>query len=219
LSYAIDQMKRREFITLLSGAAAWPLAARAQQAGKLPTIAFLGASTAEAVSPWTAALVQRLRELGWSEGRTAAIEYRFAENHSDRLADLAAELVRLRVDVIVTHSAEPVLAAKKATSAIPIVFGVAADPVGNGLVASLARPAANVSNYCARLFPICVDWRLWPMSARLALSWKCARSRRQRRRLGSKLPHQKSGEWGISLPLSMRSTAASKHFLSLPTRS
>jgi hypothetical protein len=92
----------------------WPLTARAQQAGKLPTIAFLGASTAEAVSPWTAALVQRLRELGWSEGRTAAIEYRFAENHSDRLADLAAELVRLRVDVIVTHSAEPVLAAKKA---------------------------------------------------------------------------------------------------------
>jgi putative ABC transport system substrate-binding protein len=143
-------VKRRTFISLLGCAAAWPLAARAQQAGKLPTIAFLGASTAEAVSPWTAALVQRLRELGWSEGRTAAIEYRFAENHSDRLADLAAELVRLRVDVIVTHSAEPVLAAKKATSAIPIVFGVAADPVGNGLVASLARPGGNVTGLSAQ---------------------------------------------------------------------
>jgi putative tryptophan/tyrosine transport system substrate-binding protein len=139
-------MRRREFITLIGGAAAtWPLAARAQQTGKQPTIGFLGGGTSSAQSLWTAAFVQRLRELGWIEGRTIAIEYRWAEGRSDRLADIAAEFVRLKVDVIVTNSAEPVLAAKQATSAIPIVFGAAADPVGNGLVASLARPGGNVT--------------------------------------------------------------------------
>jgi putative ABC transport system substrate-binding protein len=139
-------VKRREFITLLGGAAAsWPLGARAQQAGKQPTIGFLGGGTSSAQSLWTAAFVQRLRELGWIEGRTIAIEYRWAEGRSDRLADIAAEFVLLKVDVIVTHSAEPVLAAMQATSVIPIVFGAAADPVGNGLVASLARPGGNVT--------------------------------------------------------------------------
>ena len=133
-------MSRREFITLLGGAAvAWPLAARAQQPGKLPTIGFLGAATPAATSQWTAAFMQRLRELGWVEGRNVAIEYRWAEGRIERFAEIAAEFVRLRVDVIVTHSSPPVLAAKQVTSVIPIVFASAGDLVGTGLVASLAR--------------------------------------------------------------------------------
>src|SRR6266849_4940356 len=135
------RIRRREFITLVGGATvAWPLAARAQQSAKLPTIGFLGASTPSAFSYWVAAFVQRLRELGWSEGRTIAIEYRWAEGRSERYTDIAAEFVRLKVDVIVTSATAPVIAAKEATSAIPIVFAAAADPVGNALVASLARP-------------------------------------------------------------------------------
>src|SRR5258708_22464875 len=137
------RVKRREFISLFGGAAAWPLAARAQQPAKLPTIGFLGASTPAAIGQWVAAFVQRLRELGWIENRTVAIEYRWAEGRSERYAEIAAEIVQLKVDVIVTHSAEPVLAANQATSVIPIVFGAAADPVGHGLVASLARPRRN----------------------------------------------------------------------------
>src|SRR5262252_7316368 len=115
---------RREFITLLGGAAASPLAARAQQAGKLPTIGFLGGATATAWSYWSEAFVQRLRELGWSEGRTVAIEYRWAEGRHERAAEIAAEFVRLKVDVILT-SGGVLLAAKQATSTIPIVFAVA----------------------------------------------------------------------------------------------
>src|SRR6516162_2913363 len=137
-------MKRREFITLLSGAAAWPFAARAQQAGKLPTIGFLGSSSASGWSPWTAAFVQRLNELGWVEGRTVAIEYRWADGRSERFAEIAAEFVRLKVDVIVT-SGLAVPAAKQVTSVIPIVFAVASDPVGTGMIASLARPGGNVT--------------------------------------------------------------------------
>jgi putative ABC transport system substrate-binding protein len=139
-------MRRREFITLLGGAAAaWPLAVQAQQAGKLPTIGFLGATTPSAQSQWTAAFVQRLRELGWIDGRNIAIEYRWAEGRPERAAEVAAEFVRLKVDVFVTHGTAPVIAAKQATSVIPIVFAVAGDPVGTGLVASLARPGGNVT--------------------------------------------------------------------------
>jgi putative tryptophan/tyrosine transport system substrate-binding protein len=139
------QVKRREFIILLGGtAAAWPFAARAQQAGKLPTIGFLGTITPSGQSRWTAAFVQRLREHGWVEGRTVAIEYRWGEGRSERFAEIAAEFVRLKVDVIVTAGgAVPV--AKQATSVIPIVFAIAVDPVGAGLVASLARPGGNVT--------------------------------------------------------------------------
>ena len=138
-------MKRREFITLLGGAVAtWPLAARAQQPGKLPTLGFLGSSTPSTFGPWVAAFMERLRELGWAEGRTIAIEYRWAEGHSERFAEIAAELVRLKVDVIVTTGTS-VLAAKQATAVIPIVFAVANDPVGTGVVASLARPGGNVT--------------------------------------------------------------------------
>ena len=138
-------MTRRDFITLLGGAAvAWPLAARAQQ-GKPAIIGLLGSGTAAAQSEWTAAFVQRLRELGWSEGRNLTIEYRWAEGRSERFAEIAAEFVRLKVDVIVTHNTLPPLAAKQATSVIPIVFAVAADPLGSGFVASLARPGGNVT--------------------------------------------------------------------------
>ena len=132
-------------MTLLGGAtAAWPLAARAQQPAKLPTIGFLGGTTPATWSLFVAAFVQRLRELGWIEGRTIAIEYRWAEGRGERFAEIAAEFVRLNVDVIVTVGGA-VLAAKQATSLIPIVFAAAADPVGSGLVASLARPGGNVT--------------------------------------------------------------------------
>jgi putative tryptophan/tyrosine transport system substrate-binding protein len=137
---------RREFITLLGGAAvAWPLAARAQQAGKLPTIGFLVSGTPSSHGQWVAAFVQRLRELGWIEGRTIAIEYRWAEGRTERAAEIAAEFVRRKVDVIVTSATASVVAAMQATSVIPIVFAAAGDPVGTGLVASLARPGGNVT--------------------------------------------------------------------------
>jgi putative tryptophan/tyrosine transport system substrate-binding protein len=139
-------MKRREFITLLGGAAAaWPLTARAQQAGKLPTIGFMGSATALAGSQLVAAFVQRLRELGRIENRTVAIEYRWAEGRDERFAEIAAEFIRLKVDVIVTYATPPAIAAKKATAVIPIVIAGAGDFVGTGLVASLARPGGNVT--------------------------------------------------------------------------
>jgi putative tryptophan/tyrosine transport system substrate-binding protein len=130
-------------MTLFGGAAAWPLAARAQQPSKLPTIGFLGGATWE--SEWAAAFVRRLHELGWTDGRTVAIEYRWTEGRNERAAEIAAEFVRLKVDVIVTYSSPPTLAAKQTTSAIPIVFAAAGDPVRAGLVASLARPGGNVT--------------------------------------------------------------------------
>jgi len=135
---------RREFITLLGGAAAWPLGAQAQQPGKLPTIGYLGSATPATQGQWVAAFVQRLRELGWIEGRTIAIEYRWAEGRSERFTEIAAEFVRLKVDVIVVPGGA-VLAAKQATSVIPIVFPVAGDPVRAGYVDSLARPGGNVT--------------------------------------------------------------------------
>jgi ABC-type uncharacterized transport system substrate-binding protein len=138
-------IRRREFITLLGGAAAWPLAAHAQPAGRLPTIGVLGGATPSAESQRVAALVQRLQDLGWIEGRTIAIEYRWAEGQTARLAEIAAEFVRLGVDVIFATGTAPALAAKQATSMIPIVFPFAGDPIGTGLVASLARPGGNVT--------------------------------------------------------------------------
>ncbi len=137
-------MRRREFITLLGGAAAWPLEARAQQPIKLPTIGLLGASTPSNWSEWTAAFVQRMQELGWIERRTITIEYRWAEGHRERFAEIASEFARLKVNVIVTVGSA-VAAAKQATSAIPIVFAIAVDPVGTGIVASLAQPGGNAT--------------------------------------------------------------------------
>ena len=136
-------MRRREFITLLGGAAAWPLAARAQQ--KLPTIGYLGSGTRATQGEWAAAFVQRLRELGWIDARTVAIEYRWAQGRDERAAEIAAEFIRRKVDVIVTSGTPVIVATKQATSVIPIVFAAAGDPVGTGLVASLARPGGNVT--------------------------------------------------------------------------
>jgi ABC-type uncharacterized transport system substrate-binding protein len=145
-------MKRREFITLLGGeAVAWPFTAHAQQPGKLPTIGYLGQSTLAVESQRVAALVQRLRELGWTEGRNVAIEYRWGEGRGERAAEIAAEFVRIKVDVIVTSGTPQVIAAKQATSLIPIVFASAGDPVGSGLVASLARPGGNVTGLSSQM--------------------------------------------------------------------
>jgi putative ABC transport system substrate-binding protein len=138
-------MRRREFVSLLAGAAAaWPLAARAQQPGKLPTIGFLAANPS-IESQRVAAFVQRLRELAWIDGRNLAFEYRWAEGRNESYAENAAEFVRLKVAVIVTIATPATLAAKQATAVIPIVFAAASDPVGTGLVASLARPGGNIT--------------------------------------------------------------------------
>ena len=136
-------VRRRELILAVGGATVWSLAARAQSA-KLPTVGILGVSTSSRWASWTTAFVERLRELGWTEGRNLAIEYRWAEGRSERFAEFAAEFVSLKVDVIVTVGSA-VLAAKQASSTIPIVFAIAVDPVGTGMVASLARPGGNVT--------------------------------------------------------------------------
>jgi putative ABC transport system substrate-binding protein len=138
-------MRRREFIALFGGAAAvWPRAARAQPTA-MPELGFLGATTVLGASARTAAFVEQLRKLGWVDGQTIMIQYRWAEGRVDRAAEIAAEFVQLKVDVIVTSGVPGVLAAKRATSAIPIVFTVVADPIGSGLVASLARPGGNIT--------------------------------------------------------------------------
>jgi ABC-type uncharacterized transport system substrate-binding protein len=146
-------MRRREFVTFLGGAAAaygaacgapWPLAARAQQPGRLPTIGFLGTTSALAWSQYVAAFTQRLRELGWIESSTVALEYRWAEGRRERLTAIAAEFVGLKVDVIVT-AGSAFRALKQATSDIPIVLAIAEDPVEAGFVASLARPGGNIT--------------------------------------------------------------------------
>jgi putative tryptophan/tyrosine transport system substrate-binding protein len=140
---------RREVITLLGGAAAWPIArpndARGQQATKFPTIGFIGSATASTQGQEVAHFAQRLRELGWIGGRSLAIEYRWAEGHKERALEVAAKFVRLKVDVIVTVGTPTTAAAKQATSVIPIVFIMASDPVGSGFVASLPRPGGNVT--------------------------------------------------------------------------
>jgi ABC-type uncharacterized transport system substrate-binding protein len=226
-------MKRREFISLLSGVAAWPLAARAQQAGKLRTIGFMGSYTPSVVSQWTAAFVRRLGELGWIEGRTIAIEYRWAEGRPERFVEIAAEFVRLKVDVIVTSGTLPVLAAKQATAVIPIVFGAAGDPVGTGLVANLARPGGNVTGLSSQAADLAAKRlellrEVVPGLRRLAilgnignpspcLRWKRCRGRPARSVLKS--PHQRCGEPRISRPPSTRSRAARTPSMSAPTRS
>ena len=139
-------MRRREFVTLLGGAAAWPLAARAQQpAAKVFRIGYLGLTTADSLPKRPEAFRAGLRDLGYQEGRDFVIEYRWADNNYDRLPTLLADLVRLNVDVIVTHGTPGSLAAKKATTKIPVVFAVVGDALGSGIVSSLARPEANVT--------------------------------------------------------------------------
>ena len=137
-------MRRRDVLSLLGGAAAsWPRAVRAQQSGKLRVIGVLG-TNAFVWKRWTEAFAERLRELGWIEGRTVAIEYRWDEGRADRDPEIAGELVRLNVDIILTNGSA-VAVVEQATSVIPIVFAISNDPVGTGLVASLARPGVNVT--------------------------------------------------------------------------
>jgi len=143
-------MRRREFITLLGGAAAWPVAARGQQAGKVPIVGYLSAQGGQN----TAAFVQRLRELGWIEGRTIAIEYRWADGRGEHYyAEIAAEFVRLKVDIIVVSGAA-VLPAKEATSVIPIVFTAARNPLGTGMIASLAHPGGNATGLSSQMIDL-----------------------------------------------------------------
>ena len=143
-------MRRREFITLLGSAAfAGSPAAHAQQPAKLPTVGYLGPATLD--SQRLAAFVKRLRDLGWIEGRTIAIEYRWSEGPNERLADTAAEFVRLKMDVVVTSATPPSVAVKQATSVIPIVFAAVGDPVGAGVVKSLARPGGNATGLSLQL--------------------------------------------------------------------
>jgi len=138
-------MRRRELIKLLGGAAGWPLAAQAQQPSKLPIIGFLGATTPSIWSAFVAAFQQRLRELGWIDDSTVTIEYRWAQGRDELYAAFAAEFIRLKVDVIVTAGTDAIITVMQATSEIPIVFAAVGDPVGTGLVASLAHPGGNVT--------------------------------------------------------------------------
>ena len=140
------KMKRREFLMVLGGAVGWPLAAQAQPTGKLPTIGFLDPTASSTQGPIVVSVFsQRLRELGWLDGRNIRIEVRLAEGRRERYAEIAAEFIRLPVDVIDTYSVPAIIATKQATSTIPIVFATSGDPVGNGLVTSLARPGGNLT--------------------------------------------------------------------------
>ena len=138
-------IRRREFIATVGGAATWTVAARGQQTNNLATIGFLGSGTPATQGQRHVSFVQRLRELGWIDGSTIAIEYRWAEGRGERFAEIAAEFVRLKVNAIVVSGTPAIIAAKQATSLIPIVFVGAGDPVGTGLVASLSRPGGNIT--------------------------------------------------------------------------
>jgi putative ABC transport system substrate-binding protein len=138
-------MRRRDFISLVGAAAAWPLAADGQPSTKLPTVGFIVPDTLAAERRRVAAFSQRLRELGWIEGRNIVIDVRAAEGQSKRLVEIANEFVALNVNLIVTFSSPAVAAAKQATSVIPIIFAASGDPLGMGIVDSLARPGGNVT--------------------------------------------------------------------------
>jgi putative ABC transport system substrate-binding protein len=137
-------MRRRDFV-IGCAAALMPVAAGAQQRGKMPVIGYLGGGSHATQGVWATAFVRRLTELGWIEGRTISIEFRWADAEANRYSEIAAEFVRLKVDVILAGGTEAALAARKATSSIPIVFPTSGDPVAAGLVASLARPGGNVT--------------------------------------------------------------------------
>ena len=224
-------MKRREFITLLGGAAvAWPLAARAQQSAKLRTIGFSGQSTRSAESELVAAFTQRLRELGWSEGRTITIEYRWSEGRAERFVQIAAEFVRLKVDVIVTSGTPQVLATKQATSVIPIVFARVGDPVANRLVASLGQPGGNVTGLSSQADELAgkrleLLREVIPSLRRVAILanvgnpfsvMELGEAQAAARTLGLEFDALEIREQKTSCPPSRRSRAVRKHFMFVP---
>ena len=227
-------MKRRDFLAGLGGAAAaWPLAARAQQASEAADHRAACLGHAGNPWPWFAASLQRLHELGWIEGRTVMVEHRWAEGRDERFAEIMAEFVKMKVDVIVTTGAT-LLPAKQVTSVIPIVFAIAADPVGSGLVASLAqsgrqrhRPVASTGrcgwqasrNFARGFFPVFAGWRSWPTSAVRVPRSRYARLKQQPARSALRPSHWKSGEQKISRRPSRRSRAWRRHFTSWATRS
>jgi len=172
-------MRRREFITLFSGAAAasaWPLAVRAQQPPAVARIGLLSPFSPATAAAWHKAFLQGLRGLGWVEGKNISIEYRYADGREDHLPDLASDLVRLKVNVIVTTVNTDTLAAKNATSTIPIVMASAGDPIGGKLVGSLARPGGNITGL-SQIAPDLAGKRLQllkeiiPRLARVAVLW------------------------------------------------
>ena len=180
-------MRRREFIALVGGAIACPMGVRAQQqAGKVPRIGYLGVTSPSDRPPLLDAFRQGLRELGWVEGQNIVIDYRFAEGRVDRLPDLAAELVRLKVDLIVSSGTQGVTAAKNATETIPIVMIAVRDPVGTGLIASLARPGGNVTGVSGT-----PAWKSSPNN------WSCSRR-----------PSPRSAVWPSSRTRPMRTTSS-----------
>jgi putative tryptophan/tyrosine transport system substrate-binding protein len=170
-------MRRREFVAAFGGLATLPLAARAQP-GKVYSIAFLTAGASAAGTPALPAFVEALRQLGWIEGKNIILEYRYGENRLERLPDLAAELARLRGVIVAAGTLAPI-AAKRATTAIPIVMTSAGDPLGSGLVASLARPGGNVtglslmsSDLAGKRLELLKD--LLPRMSRVAVLWDAA---------------------------------------------
>ena len=151
-----EPMRRREFITLLGGSAvAWPFAAGAQPSGKTYRIGFLGVFSYPEYRRLFDALQKGLRQLGYEEGKNIVIEYRWAEGRYDRLPELAADLVKLKIDVLVVHSTPGARAAKQATSTVPIVMAAVGDPIAAGLVASLARPEGNLTGLTFFFAEIC----------------------------------------------------------------
>ena len=219
-------MRRRDFVTLIGGAAAaWPLAGRAQPAGKVPTIGFLGTDTSGYISS-LAAFAERLKELGWIEGRTVAIEYRWSEGRPERVAEIAAEFVQKKVDLIVAYGAA-VTTLKKATASILIIFAPAVDPVGVGLVASFShragtsrdspsrRPRLPVSgsNFYVTSFPNLAGWESCLMSTTLQPCGRRAKFRLWLARSASKSCHKRYGERRISHPRSTLSKAKWTHFM------
>jgi putative tryptophan/tyrosine transport system substrate-binding protein len=224
-------MRRREFIASLGSAAAsaWPMRAWAQQRGKI--IGFLGAGAATAWAPMVASFEQRLRELGWIDGRTVAIVYRWADGKSDRFGEIATEFVGLKVDVILT-AGSAVAAAKRVTSTIPIVFAAAVDPVASGFVDSLARLGCNVTGLSLQssdiapkrieilreAIPALAASRSWPMPVTRAPPENRLRSKRSPASSGSRSVRSTSTAPMISRPRSSHSRAAHWRFTCAPTR-
>ena len=218
-------MRRRELITLLGGAAvALPFAERADLAGKVPTIGFIGTSASGFIS-WSAAFAERLQKLGWIEGRTVAIEYRWSEGRPERVAEIAAEFVQQKVDLIVAYGGA-VTTLKQATASIPIVFAIAVDPVGVGLVANLSHPGGNVTGLSLqvtdaagkrlellRSFPNLAGWDSCLTPATPPPCKRRARFRLWLARSASKSCHKRYGEQRISQPLSMPSKAKWMRFI------